>query len=426
MASFQSPRGTRDILPIDQAVWRHVRETAERVAYSMGYQPITLPTYEELGLFQRAIGEGTDVQDKEMFLVSGKQADAGDARYALRPEGTAGMVRSFIENGMHTWPQPVRLFSIVNLFRYERPQKGRYREHVQFDFEYFGDKSPFADAWVIYTGWRFLRELGLEGLELRINNLGTSVEREAYLREFVAFCQPFKERLSEDSRRRLEINPLRILDSKDPEDKRLCLEAPQLTDFLTQESHAHADTVMSYLAEWGIPTFNDSFLIRGLDYYSQTAFEWTVKTSTGQQDSLGGGGRYDGLVIQLGGSDVGAIGTGIGLDRVVEEVIRQQKDVGIIAFTPTVYVVAADDQGADYARAAIVPRLLDSGIALECNLAKTGVSAQMKSANRSGALFAIIVGTTEADAQTVELKDLSSGSQETVSLEDLPGRLAHA
>ena len=211
--SFQSPRGTRDILPADQAVWRHVCTTADQYARLMGYQPITIPTYEELALFQRSIGSGTDVMDKELFLTRGIRVEEGTESYALRPEGTAGIVRSFIQNGMQTWPQPVKLFSLVNVFRYDRPQKGRYREHVQFDIEYFGDFGPFADAWVIYTTWQFFQSLGLEGLKLHLNTLGTSEERQRFVEALKEYFLPLVDRLSSDSAHRLEGNPLRILDS---------------------------------------------------------------------------------------------------------------------------------------------------------------------------------------------------------------------
>ncbi|MCC2631465.1 MAG: histidine--tRNA ligase [Patescibacteria group bacterium] len=296
MPSFQSPRGTRDILPAEQAVWRHVRTVAEEIAFQMGYKPITTPTYEEIGLFQRAIGEGTDIQDKELFLVRGIQGEAGQEPYALRPEATAGIVRSYIEHGMHTWPGPVKLFTFSNNFRYDRPQKGRYREHVQFDIEYFGETGPFADAWIIFTTWRFLTKLGLTGLELRLNSLGSADERVAFVSALQDYYGPLQDQLSEDSKRRLSTNPLRILDSKDPKDHALRENAPRLSDMFGEESSSHFAEVQTLLEEWGIPKDSvilDPFLVRGLDYYSHTAFEWTVASEKGQQASLGGGGRYD-------------------------------------------------------------------------------------------------------------------------------------
>jgi len=341
--TLQSPRGTRDILPDEQPLWQLVRRTAQEVAEQFAFQPITTPTYEDLRVFERAIGGGTDVMDKELFLTRGTRSEEGEGtEYALRPEGTAGIVRAFIQHGMHTWPQPVRLFTFVNNFRYDRPQKGRYREHVQFDLEAFGETSPFADAWIIAATWQFLSRLEIKGLILLLNTLGTSEERANYSKALQEYLEPLKEQLSSDSLKRLTLNTLRILDSKDAGDQKVLLEAPRLLDFLSLESKAHFEAVQNYLKYWNIPFKLDSALVRGLDYYSHTAFEWIVEGSAGQQASLGGGGRYDGLVTQLGGpSTVGAVGAGIGLDRVVEELAIQQAENLPSSVKPEVFILCA-------------------------------------------------------------------------------------
>jgi histidyl-tRNA synthetase len=301
--SVQAPRGTRDLLPADQPVWQLAIRTAHTAASRLGFAPITVPTYEETGLFHRSIGAGTDILDKELFVVKGVKAEEETAPYALRPELTASIVRAYIQHGMHTWPQPVKLYSIASNFRYERPQKGRYREHTQFDVEYFGDKGAFADAWVIFCNWEFFHLLGLTGITLKLNTLGTPDERQRFKEALVGHFTPLRHRLSPDSQTRLDINPLRILDSKDPADRELCGQAPNFAHYLGEGSQVHFQAVQSFLTEWGIPFTLDPYLVRGLDYYSHTTFEWTVAGKTGQQDSLGGGGRYDGLLPYLGGPD---------------------------------------------------------------------------------------------------------------------------
>ncbi|HSI21332.1 MAG TPA: histidine--tRNA ligase [Verrucomicrobiae bacterium] len=416
MATIQSPRGTRDILPADQAAWTHVTRAAAKVAAQMGFQPITIPTYENRELFQRSIGEGTDVMDKELFLVRGIETEPGKEEYALRPEGTAGIVRSFIEHGMHTWPQPVKLWSFVNCFRYDRPQKGRYREHTQLDVEFFGDATPFADAWVLLTMWQFYKEVGLgDRVELKINTLGTPEERAAYVDTLREYFMPFRDQLSEDSQKRLDKNPLRILDSKNEGDRRLCDAAPRLKDNLGEASKAHYAEVLRQLGMWGIPIVEDPFLVRGLDYYSHTTFEWVPTGIEGQQASVGGGGRYDGLVSKLGGPATGAIGFGIGLDRICELVV----DSGVALPEmpkPDYFLVAADAAGRGYLEREVLPKLLAEGKSVDAALGKEGVGAQLKQAGKVRAKQAIIVGEQEVEKGEVVVKDMASGEQTTQKL----------
>jgi histidyl-tRNA synthetase len=385
------------------------------MASSLGFAPITTPTYEYKELFQRAIGEGTDVMDKELFLLRSRATQAGEEEYALRPEGTAGIVRAFIEHGMHLRPQPVKLTSFINCFRYDRPQKGRYREHVQFDIELFGEKGPFSDALIILATYRFLTELGLKGLKLHLNSLGLSEERKAYQDALVSALSSKKGELSEDSQKRLEVNPLRILDSKDRGDQALLTSIPELSTFFGEISATHFAQVQEYLTAWQIPFELNPRLVRGLDYYSHTAFEWTTDGAGGQQASLGGGGRYDGLLVQLGGKDCGAVGAGIGLDRVVEELERQGITPPPITKPETVAVILAAP-AARVKAAGLVSKFLWEGKQVIANFDRETVGSQFKQADRAGATKAYILGDEELSANTVTIKDLASGEQHTEPL----------
>ncbi len=422
MSQINAPRGTRDILPTDFGLWHAAQTEGQQVAEQMGFRQIRTPLYEEIALFERSIGEGTDVMDKELFLVRGKHGE--DEHLALRPEGTAGIVRAYIEHGMHTWPQPVRLYSLVNCFRYERPQRGRYREHWQLDMEYLGDKGPFADAWIILTTWLFLKRCGLENLSLKLNSLGTAEERGRYIENLKSELEPLRERLSEDSQRRLSSNPLRILDSKDEGDRALLSHLPVLADFFSEESQAHFAAVRQYLDEWQIPYVLDAHLVRGLDYYAHTTFEVISTQRSGAQNSLGGGGRYDGLLTQLGGPDNGGVGVGIGLDRVVEEMAEQGK-TGTAPLVPVVFLAAADEQGRGMVRRLLV-ELAMAGLPVDAALGKDSLSAQLKVAGRSGARYAAIVGQGEAERGEVQLKNLETGEQNTVPAVSLLEQLRHS
>lgn len=415
MATFQAPRGTQDILPNMQPVWQHITGTAALVAEQFGYQKIETPTYESINLFQRAVGEATDIMEKELFLVKGIRSE--EHEYALRPEGTAGIVRAYIEHGMHTMPQPVKLWSLVNNFRYDRPQKGRYREHHQFDIEIFGEKGPFADAWVIYATWQFFQKLGLQGIQLQLNSLGTAEERAAYRQALVEFLTPQREQLSEDSQRRLELNPLRIIDSKDENDQRIVANAPRLHDHFGESSQNHFSEVQQYLHAWGVPFVLNASIVRGLDYYCHTCFEWTSTEAGGQQSSLGGGGRYDGLLTELGGPDVGGVGAGIGLERVALELERQGISLPE-AGQPDIALIAADAVG----KAKIlelIPDLLAAGKKIEVNLSKPSVGAQMKAADRAKVRFAAVIGEREVNEGSASVKNLGTGEDFSKPLSEL-------
>ena len=410
MLKLNSPRGTRDILPSDQPLWQHIISTCQLVAERFSFQPISLPTFEEVALYQRAIGSGTDIMDKELFLVGNRHAD--EYKYALRPEGTAGMVRAYIQQGMQSWPQPVKLYSILNLFRYERPQRGRYREHTQFDIEYFGDTSPFADAWIILVHWKVLQELGISNVTLSINSLGTADERIAYRKALVQFLEPNKERLSQDSQRRLTENPLRILDSKEPQDKELLLGAPKLIDSLGEASNAHFLQLLSYLNAWQIPYKLDPHLVRGLDYYCLSCFEWVYTQTDGTHLSVGGGGRYDGLVPLLGGPTTGAVGAGLGLDRLMDlvpSIEPKQPDLYVILAEPTALPAAQQ----------LICLLATLPYRIDADFSKSSLGAQLKAADKRGARYALILGLEESTTSSLMIRNLRSGEQLLVSFTEL-------
>lgn len=406
---INAPRGTRDILPGQTSLWKHVIHTCEQAAVSLSFSEIRVPTFEDVALFQRSLGEGTDIIDKELFLVRGRHTEG--EQYALRPEGTAGIVRAYIQHGMRTLPQPVRLYSILNLFRYERPQRGRYREHVQFDIEQFGSKDPSADAWVILTQWTALTRLGLGDAQLSLNSLGTTEEREFFREQLIAYFKPLQEELSEDSKRRLSSNPLRILDSKDPLDQPYLPNAPHLIDSLGNESRHHLDTVCTYLKTWGIAYTIDPFLVRGLDYYCQTCFEWSIPSEAGRPLALGGGGRYDSLLPALGGPDSGAVGAGLGLDRLVD-LLEERGWQEPSSEVPKLAIV--EEKSNKEAAAALIPQLVSQNIALWTDFSRGSLSSQLKAAAKEGCTYALFISE-----QGLQLKDLRRGAQQTVRLEEV-------
>ena len=422
MSTLNSPRGTRDILPAQYATWQKVEQIARETMNLCGFQPIRTPIYEDIGLFERSIGAGTDVIDKELFLVKGKHSDE-DSQYALRPEGTAGIVRAYIQHGMQTLPQPVKVYGIVNNFRYERPQKGRYREHWQLTIEYLGEKGPFADAWVIFTSWMVFQKLGMQEIHLKINTLGTLEERTKYLQALQDYLRPLHDQLSTDSQKRLEVNPLRILDSKDEQDQSLLKNAPTLDSFLGEVSQSHFAEVKKYLDSWGIAYVRDTHLVRGLDYYSHTTFEWVSTHLQGSQNSIGGGGRYDGLLTQLGGPNNGAVGVGIGLDRVVEEL--ETLELTGTPNKPQIVIIAADPTGKITA-ARLLQELVQASLSCEANLDKDSLGSQLKYAGKSGAQWAVIIGQTESENAMVIVKNLNTGQQEEIEQSGLVAYLKNA
>ena len=396
-------RGTRDLLPEATAAWNHVEAVARDLSRRYAFERIETPLFERTELFARGLGESSDAVEKEMFRVAGaKGSEEEAAPWALRPEPTAGIVRAFIEHGMHVRPGPLRLTLIGPMFRYDRPQAGRFRQFSQWDVEVIGDPGPAVDAELIELGQRFYAEAGLTDVVAHVNSIGDATCRPAYRRALVDYFSAHEERLSDDSRRRLRVNPLRVLDDKDlaPD---LAAGAPHATDHLCDACREHFDGVRELLDALGVRHEIDHRLVRGLDYYTRTAFEFYVAGREGQQQALGGGGRYDGLVELLGGRPTPGIGFGIGLDRTVLAMQEQ----GVTA-PPGADLVAVLGAGEDLAtRLRVAAALRDAGLSVRPDGSDRKLGRQLESASKAGARWAVIIG----DRGELALKDLASGEQ---------------
>ena len=417
MAKFIEPvRGMNDIMPEAMGRWRFLEEVTRELLESYGYREIRLPIVEKTELFARSIGAATDIVEKEMYSFEDRNGES----LTLRPEATAGMVRAGLSNGLlHNQVQ--RLWSAGPMFRHERPQKGRYRQFHQIDVEAFGLAGPDIDAELIVMGSRLWQRLGLAQVSLQINSLGTPEARAAYREKLVAYLRQHEPALDEDSKRRLDSNPLRVLDSKEPGTQALVAKAPSLLEHLDEESRRHFDTLRQLLSDAGVAYSVNPRLVRGLDYYTRTVFEW-VTTKLGAQDAVCSGGRYDGLVAQLGGKPAPGIGFAMGMERLVA--LMEAEGVAAPEDTPQVYMVrvgeAAERAGfklADDLRRAI------PGLKLLMDCSGGGFGNQLKRADKSGAALALILGEDEARTGRATLKPLRGGEQETLVWDELPRRL---
>jgi histidyl-tRNA synthetase len=415
--TIQAVRGMNDILPADSAAWQHLEDTLRDVVHAYGYQEIRLPLLEKTELFKRSIGEVTDIVEKEMYTFDDRNGDS----LTLRPEGTAGCVRACLEHGLlHN--QLHRLWYSGPMFRYERPQKGRYRQFHQIGVEAFGMPGPDIDAEMIFMTARMWERLGLQGAVLQINSLGTPGARAAYRAALVEYLRGHAAELDADSTRRLESNPLRILDSKNPDMQAVIAAAPRLPDYLDDESREHFDGLCALLDAAGLGYEINPRLVRGLDYYSKTVFEW-VTDRLGAQGTICAGGRYDGLVEFLGGKPVPAVGFAVGLERLLG--LLAAGGVELPVNEPHVYLVLSGAQAAqrgmvfaDELRTAI------PGLRLQANCGGGSFKSQFKRADRSGAAYALVIGDDEAEQQRVLLKPLRDRSeQESLSQRDAPTRL---
>jgi histidyl-tRNA synthetase len=421
MPTYRAPRGTRDLLPAETPTWTRLERLAADLATRYGYRRIETPLFEQADVFERGIGEVTDVVEKELFRLA-QRTDESES-WALRPEPTAGIVRAYIQHGMQTSPQPVKLSTIGPMFRYDRPQAGRYRQFWQFDVEAIGDPGPAVDAEIIELGTRFYREAGLAGVQVLLNSIGDAACRPAYVEELTAYYAPHRAVLPPIERGRLDRNVLRLLDSKDPALAALNAGAPRITDRLCPACAEHFGAVRAHLDGLGVPYRLEPGLVRGLDYYTRTAFEFYLVGREGQQQALAGGGRYDGLVELLGGRSTPGIGFGIGLDRLILALV----ETGVAAATeaaPTAVVVGADP-GDTLARLRVVTELRAAGVAARAELGRRKLGKQLEAAARDGAHFAVILGD-ELAAGDVGLRDLPAGTQKLVALADLPREIERA
>ena len=417
MSQIQAIKGMNDVLPAESPLWQHLEGTVRGLLASYGYEEIRVPVVEHTELFKRAIGEYTDVVEKEMYTFTDQ---AGDS-LTLRPEGTAGVARSMISNGLLRGARH-RLWFTGPMFRHEKPQKGRYRQFHQVDVEAIGFPGPDVDAELIALSARLWKLLGISRVTLHINSLGTPESRREYRARLIEYFQGHHDRLDEDSRRRLHGNPLRILDSKNPDMQQIVAGAPLLPDYLDPESREHFAQLRATLDACGIAYVVNPRLVRGLDYYSRTVFEW-ITDALGAQDAVCSGGRYDGLISQLGGDATPAVGFAMGVERVVE-LLRQN---GLDAAPPAAdaYVVVSGAR-AEVAGCQLVEQLRDAlpHLRFELNVGGGNFKAQFRRADRSRAAVAIIIGDDEAARGVVAVKPLrAEAGQSECPVAELPGRL---
>jgi histidyl-tRNA synthetase len=411
MSSLQAIRGTHDILPAESPLWAAIEDLARKVLNQSAYREIRTPIFEQTELFARGIGEATDAVGKEMYSFE----DRGGRSIALRPEITAGLVRAFIQNKLFAQGGVQRLWHLGPAFRYERPQAGRQRQFHQLDVEILGSRDPRADVEVIAIATQLLTSLGLKALTLDLNSVGSSSDRQAYREALVNYFTPFKDELDADSRDRLTRNPLRILDSKDKRTQEIVVDAPSLLDFLGDDSQKHFDGVQQHLSNLSIPFNINPRLVRGLDYYTHTAFE-IQSADLGAQATVCGGGRYDGLVAQLGGPDTPAIGFGMGIERLI--ILLAQMNRFDTAPELDMYLISRGEK-AEFQSALLANDLRKQGYSVEVDLSSSAFGKQLKRADRSGAVVALILGEAEAEAQKVQLKWLVSGEQAEINQAEL-------
>ncbi len=413
MAKIQIPRGTQDILPGTVELWQYVEEKIRDLCRRYHYQEIRTPIFEHTELFRRGVGETTDIVEKEMYSVDSRSEDA----LTLRPEGTAGVVRAYVEKKLYGAPnQPVKLYYIGPMFRHERPQAGRFRQFTQFGVEAIGAGDPAIDAEVIAVAYRFYEELGLSGLTVELNSVGTLADRARHRGQLLAYLNERRDQLCADCQSRIDRNPLRVLDCKVEKDQQLTKDAPSLLDYLSEESAAHFAQVKEYLELLGIPYRVNPRLVRGLDYYTLTAFEIKMQ-EIGAVETLCGGGRYNGLVAELGGDDVPGIGFALSIERLL--LALEKKGIQLpVATSLDCYLVTQTEQ-AKGAVVRLLDRLRQAGLSAEMDYLGRKLKAQLKAADRLAARYTLIVGEAELEKGTVVLKDMASGEQQEVAQDEL-------
>lgn len=410
--SIQKPKGTQDFLPGSVETWQYIEKTARDVCRRFRYKEIRTPIFEHTELFQRGVGETTDIVEKEMYTFQ----DKGERWISLRPEGTAGVVRAYVENKLYGEPDICKLYYTGPMFRYEQPQAGRYRQFHQFGVEAFGATDPAIDAEVIALGYTIYQELGIQGVRVEVNSVGNPASRAAYREALLGFLQPKRELLCKDCQSRMERNPLRVLDCK--VDQHHFVGVPELLDYLDEECVTHFEAVKRHLTAMEIPYAINPRLVRGLDYYTHTAFEYKAE-GIGAIDTIGGGGRYNGLVGQIGGNDQPGIGFGIGLERTVlvlgAQGVQIPRDDEL-----QVYLIGMGD-AAEQEVARLVYRLRRDGVAAEQDYLGRKMKARMKSADRFQAKYVAILGDDELAAGTISVKRMETGEQTAVPLAEFAG-----
>ncbi|MGI6157344.1 MAG: histidine--tRNA ligase [Saccharofermentanales bacterium] len=406
--NLKAPKGTRDILPDESDRRRVIERTFAEICRRHGYGQIHVPTFEHTELFVRGVGDASDIVRKEMYTFD----DKGGRSLTLRPEGTAGVARAFVEQGMASWPAPVKLWYNMNMFRYEKMQKGRYREFWQYGCEVFGSESPEADAELVGLLDTFFGAIGLKRINLEINSIGCPACREAYRDALRAYYRPMLDEMCEDCHERFERNPLRMLDCKETHCASLAKDAPAQLDYLCDACREHFTKFKSYLDDMGIAYVVNPTMVRGLDYYTRTVFEF-ISTNVGTQGTICGGGRYDGLIGEIGGTDVPGVGFAFGVERLLLEMDAQ--GVGQPAdAAPDLFIASFPSTAGD--ALAMTKELVEAGLKVETDIMGRSLRSQLKSADRMHASYVMVLGDTEVSRQQGTLRRLSDGSESLVPL----------
>ncbi len=417
MALYSAPRGTQDILPDDQPYWRHIQKRIHYIAQLYGYQQLGTPIFEDTALFEQGVGETTDIVEKEMYSF----LDKGGNPITLRPEFTAGVVRAYLEHGMHVRPQPVKVYSLGPVFRYERPQAGRYRQHTQFNVEAIGEQDPAVDLEVMSVAWHLYEDLGFKGLSFQLNSIGCPRCRPDFLKALVEYYRSHVDDICDDCRRRLERNPLRLLDCKAESCQPIIDAAPHAEEYLCDECAEHSQTLLGYLDSLGRPYTLSHRLVRGLDYYTKTVFEVWAE-GIGAQNAVCGGGRYDGLAEVLGGPPTPGVGFASGLERIVLTMKHQRVQVPTLS-SPQVLIAHVGKQ-ARLIGVKLASDLRAAGIGALVSFGKRSLKAQLRQANRQGVAFTLIIGERETKAGQVTMRDMAQGEQHPVALEEVTNWLS--
>lgn len=409
---FQAPRGTVDRLPEDQDYWEFVQTKAAEIASQFGYQRIDTPLFEDSRLFIRSVGEVTDIIEKETYTFE----DRGGDRVTLRPEGTAPVCRAYLQHGMFNLPQPVRMFYLCPVFRYERPQTGRFRQHHQFGIEVFGSEDASTDAEVIEVAWRFLQSVGLDQLSLSINSIGDRQCRPAYVNSLKAYYRPQVDEICDDCKRRLETNPLRLLDCKVESCQPIIANAPRSADNLCDECGDHWASLKSFLEAVGLPYEVDHTLVRGFDYYTRTVFEISPPIE-GRMSTIAGGGRYDGLIEEIGGKPTPGIGFGMGLERVIGNLKGQESPLPVSTVKKVVVAHMGDNAKLEAVR--LTSEIRKAGVSAVVGPAGRGLRSQLRYASSVEATHVVIIGDDEIEKGAYVLRNLSEHKQTEIAPADI-------
>lgn len=410
---LQTLRGMKDITPQEQPYWEQVRRVSERLSRDYGFLRLDTPILEFSNLFTRSIGDGTDIVEKEMYSFITRGGD----KVALRPELTAGNCRSFVQNGMHLLPKPVKIFSMGQVYRYDRPQEGRYREHYQVNFDAFGEQDPILDAQMIQIANRYIQLLGIKLTQIQVNSIGCATCRKEYKDLLISYLESKKTKLCQDCKRRIRINPLRVLDCKEDKCFQISSAAPQSIDHLCDECHTHFKTLLEYLDELDLPYIINPRLVRGLDYYTKTVFEIVSVKEDGKKLSLGGGGRYDKLIKLIGGEDTPAVGFAIGVERIIAEMKRVQAKP-YKQPKPKVFLAQLGNL-AKKKSLKLFAELEKNSILVAESFGRGSLKSQLRLANKLGVELTLILGQKEALDGTVIIKNMTTGAQETASVDKL-------